>query len=50
MTEEIKKQLGKIKKINVNKADDFKYDILVGSGAFGKVRLCSHQKEDESNS
>ena len=50
MTEEKKRIIHKIKKININQADDFQYDILVGSGAFGKVRLCSHQKEDGNKS
>jgi hypothetical protein len=34
-----------IKNINVLHPNDFKYDTLLGSGAFGRVRLVEHIKD-----
>ena len=45
-----KKKGPDIKKINVQEPTDFRYDLLVGSGAFGKVRKCLYHKTGSNGS
>ena len=49
MSEEKKRNIPRIKKINIHQPADFQYDVLVGSGAFGKVRICQHQPGDNKS-
>lgn len=46
---EKKRNIPTIKKVNVHQPTDFQYDVLVGSGAFGKVRICKHQSGDNKS-
>lgn len=36
-----------LKDLNVHQPTEFKYNMLLGSGAFGKVRKCNHLKKAE---
>jgi hypothetical protein len=46
MSVEKKRNIPAIKKVNIHQPDEFQYDKLVGSGAFGKVRICLHNNSD----